>query len=181
MSISDALDDLKEVLKKSIYGRSSGGSDLASMLFGVDLNKDAKPETGFVEPVPGSVVYCDLAFHAAEHSGIYIGNGQIVALERDGSIVARAPTEFIKGTPALSIYGSCCGNRAVGSEEAAERARSKIGTRRNYNVMYDNCHHFSFGCLSGNFESHIVMLRQLKVASQIVLHADSWRKWNFRK
>lgn len=96
-------------------------------------------------------------------------------------IVARAPTEFIKGTPALSIYVSCCGNRAVGSEEAAERARSKIGTRRNYNVMYDNCHHFSFGCLSGNFESHIVMLRQLKVASQIVLHADSWRKWNFRK
>lgn len=79
----------------------------------------------FVEPVPGSVVYCDLGAGFIEHSGIYIGNGRIVALERDGRIIDRTPEGFMKGTPAFGIYVSCSGDHAVGSRKAAERAREK--------------------------------------------------------
>ena len=43
-----------------------------------------------VKPEIGTVVYCDLPFGYAEHSWIYIGDGEIVGLEKDGSIVARS-------------------------------------------------------------------------------------------
>jgi len=133
----------------------------------------------FVEPVPGSVVYCDLGAGFIEHSGIYIGNGRIVALERDGRIIARTPEGFMKGTPAFGIYVSCSGDHAVGSRKAAERAREKIGSRRNYNFATDNCHHFSYGCLSGDFESGVVMLRQLKAECRKALGAESWCVWDY--
>ena len=136
-------------------------------------------DTVFVEPVPGSVVYCDLGLGFIEHSGIYIGDGRIVALERDGRIVSRTPEGFMKDTPAFCIYVSCSGDHAVGSSEAAERAREKIGSRRNYNVAPDNCHHFSYGCLSGNFESRVVMLRQLKAECSVTLDADRWCPWDY--
>ena len=56
-----------------------------SVLPGSFLQGDSdEHDTVFVKPVPGSVVYCDLGFGFIEHSGIYIGNGRIVALERDG-------------------------------------------------------------------------------------------------
>ena len=44
-----------------------------------------------VYPVMGSVVYCDLAFGHAEHSGIYIGNDQIVHLDGSGDIEIVTP------------------------------------------------------------------------------------------
>ena len=37
-----------------------------------------------VQPEIGSVLYCDLAFGYMEHSGIYIGNRQIVHLNEIG-------------------------------------------------------------------------------------------------
>lgn len=149
------------------------------MLPGSFLQGDSdEHDTVFVKPVPGSVVYCDLGFGFIEHSGIYIGNGRIVALERDGRIVSRTPEGFTKGTTAFCIYVSCSGNHAVGSREAAERARDKIGCRRNYNVATDNCHHFSYGCLTGDFESSVVMLRQLKAECRETLGAESWCVWD---
>lgn len=150
-----------------------------SVLPGSFLQGDSdEHDTVFVKPVPGSVVYCDLGFGFIEHSGIYIGNGRIVALERDGRIVSRTPEGFTKGTTAFCIYVSCSGNHAVGSREAAERARDKIGCRRNYNVATDNCHHFSYGCLTGDFESSVVMLRQLKAECRETLGAESWCVWD---
>ena len=127
-----------------------------------------------VRPVPGSVVYCDLAFGFAEHSGIYIGGNQIVALEHDGRIVPRSPDGFMEGTPATRIYVSCRRGRAVGSEEAAERARQMIGSRRDYSFISDNCHQFCAGCLLGNFENSVNFLSMLQMECRMVLGADSW-------
>lgn len=99
-------------------------------------------------------------------------------MKRYGRIVSRTPEGFTKGTTAFCIYVSCSGNHAVGSREAAERARDKIGCRRNYNVATDNCHHFSYGCLTGDFESSVVMLRQLKAECRETLGAESWCVWD---
>lgn len=207
MSFFDALEILNKV-EGTLAGRSSGGlifskGDLISgPLSDVPLHHDCttpfptdpvppvpmpspselalvlEPEKVFVEPVPGSVVYCDLPFGMAEHSGIYIRDGQIVALESDGRIVSRSPEGFMKGTPALCIYVSCRGDHAVGSVEAAERARRKIGTRRDYNVAADNCHHFSYGCLTGDFESRVVLLTQLKLECRSRMGASDWHVWD---
>ena len=106
-----------------------------------------------VKPVIGSVVYCDLVFGYIEHSGIYIGNGEIVALEKDGCIVSRSAREFMKGTTALRIYVSCHDGHAVGDPMAANRARQKLGCHRDYSVLFNNCHQFTTGCLTGDFET----------------------------
>lgn len=197
MSFLDVIDIISKVAdnqdgRQITRGGISGSSDPEAGLLpprfrdsGSRLSGPFAPDasdqydTVFVEPVPGSVVYCDLAAGFIEHSGIYIGNGRIVALERDGRIVARTPEGFMKGTTAFCIYVSCSGDHAVGSPEAAERAREKIGSRRNYNFATDNCHHFSYGCLSGDFESGVVMLRQLKAECRKALGAESWCVWDY--
>lgn len=44
------------------------------------------------EPAIGSIVHCDL--YGFEHSGVYIGNGEIVELCRDGTIQVTNPRGF---------------------------------------------------------------------------------------
>ena len=191
--MSFLYDVLKAVLENK--GRSSGQSDALHCshdkeAYGTTADGAAKgsgpSESGgktasegvLVRPVPGSVVYCDLAFGFAEHSGIYIGDNLIVALEHDGRIVSRSPEGFMEGTPATRIYVSCRSGRAVGSEKAAERARQMIGSRRDYHVLSDNCHQFCAGCLLGNFENSVNFLSMLQMECKMVLGADSWGVWD---
>lgn len=133
-----------------------------------------------VTPVPGSVVICDL-MDLVEHSGIYIGDNTIVHLSGNGNIEASSPEKFIARLNGLNksqfIEVSCCDNFAVGSEEVADRARMMIGTRRNYNLVMDNCHQFTSGCLSGNFENADNFLPFLREEVERVLGGDSWRAW----
>lgn len=70
--------------------------NLAGSFAGRVIRGRAEPEIGFV-------VCSDLLSGYAEHSGIYAGDGEIVALEKDGSIVARSAGGFIEGTTAISI------------------------------------------------------------------------------
>jgi hypothetical protein len=133
---------------------------------------------GTVKPAIGSILYCDLVMGRAEHSGIYIGNNEIVHLRGTGNIEVVTPSDFIKGTTALSIYVSCCGASAVGSNDVARRARNMIGQSRNYNFIFDNCHQFSAGCLTGNFENSCNFLWMLKEESSKKLDSNDWRQWD---
>ncbi len=78
-----------------------------------------------VTPVPGSVLYCDLAAGYAEHSGIYVGGGGtkcIVELSRQqGRCVINlvSPGEFISGEIGFSIYVSSRNGPAVGKKSVA--------------------------------------------------------------
>ena len=131
-----------------------------------------------VEPEVGSVVYCDLAFGYAEHSGIYIGGNQIVHLNKYGEIETVSPSSFIDGTTAISIYVSCYDTYAIGCKSTAQRAKNMIGTDRNYNVIFDNCHQFSSGCLTGDFDNSDSFLWMLKHTANDKLQANSWRVWD---
>jgi cell wall-associated NlpC family hydrolase len=92
---------------------------------------------------PGTVLYCDLPI--GEHSGIYIGDNQIVHLNGDGDIESVSPKKFLdrlggNNVFAISIYASCNHNiyiTGVGSSFAAERAKKMIGSRRDYNFLFD--------------------------------------------
>jgi len=127
----------------------------------------------------GAVVYCDL--HAGEHSGIYIGDEEIVHLNGEGDIEIVSPSEFIQRlggfNTAMSIYVSCDGTDVVGSSTVADRARESVGGYRDYNFILDNCHQFTAGCLTGNFENSSNFLWMLKREASEVLGADAWRVW----
>lgn len=134
---------------------------------------------GVEEPAIGSVVYCDLALRAAEHSGIYVGGNEIVHLTKDGYVKRCSRMEFMEGTPAYSIYVSCIGNQPVGSEDAAQRALQFANTTRyrGYNVISNNCHMFSEWCLTGK-ENSSTFFTFLEHTSTQVLGVDTWRVWN---
>ena len=133
-------------------------------------------------PVIGSIVYCDLAAGYAEHSGVYIGNNSIVHLSGSGEIEIVSPGKFLKRlgglNMAVSIYVSCRNKNPVGSEDVANRAKSRVGRNRDYNVVMDNCHQFSSGCITDNFGNASNFMWMLKDDAKKHLGANEWRVWD---
>jgi hypothetical protein len=133
-----------------------------------------------VVPVVGSILHC--ALFGADHTGIYIGNGEIVELQGNGSIRATDVKGFIEGTNAISIYVACNKqHQPLGGIEIASRAEEMLGTNRQYNIIMDNCHQFTTGCITGNFENsnnfftfvEDVVKRQMNKGKKI-----EWRVWD---
>ena len=134
------------------------------------------------KPVPGTPVYCNLAV-AFEHTGIYIGNNQIAHLNGDGLIEAVSPGEFIGrldgSNPAMSIYFAEYGGKSLGRSTIADRARSMISSRRDYKVLFDNCHQFTCGCISGDFENPCNYFWMVKMEIKSKFGTFSWKEWNY--
>lgn len=136
-----------------------------------------------VYPVPGSVVYCDLALGYADHSGIYVGDGMIVHLNGDGKVEQVEAQDFLARlggfNPAVSIYVSCDGHAfPQGGRHIAERALRQVGQWREYNLVLNNCHQFSSGCVTGDFENPDSFLWFLKTTCEKHMIATQWRVWD---
>ncbi|CRF41337.1 lecithin retinol acyltransferase family protein [Helicobacter ailurogastricus] len=134
-------------------------------------------------PVEGSVVKHYLL--GAEHTGIYVGNGEIVHWTSD-SLVEKCPSpeEFKSGDSAalaLSVYVSCQGTEPVGSREAAKYALSKVGEgakeRGEYKKATNNCHMFVIECLTGKKCEESFRLTEPSEYCRKYLGADNWRVW----
>lgn len=139
-----------------------------------------KFERKCVKPVIGSVVYCDLFSNLASHSGIYIGSNQIVHLNGKGQVEMVSPERFTAGTTASTIHVSCCGEKPVGSNIASNRAKKKLNTSRKYNLLFDNCHQFVAGCLTGDFDgnaNNFLWILEMTMEEQI--NFNNWRPWRF--
>lgn len=131
-----------------------------------------------VHPVIGSVLYTDLIFGYAEHSGIYIGNDEIVELNSKGNIEIVSAVEFVSGGTGVHIYVSCQDTYPVGSEKAAELALDMAGNESTYGFLTNNCHMFTAGCITGNFNNSNTFLWMLKDEAKNQLGANDWRIWN---
>ena len=132
-------------------------------------------------PSVGSVVYCGILFGHIEHSGIYVGDGCIVSLSPDGRIVKQNPRGFLDGlSTGDTIYVSCKGESPVGRKEVAERALKMVGRRRGYNFLFGNCHQFTSGCLTGNYNNADSFFWMLRDTAKQALGADTWRASNMR-
>ena len=137
---------------------------------------------GKVQPRIGSLLYVDMFLGAAEHSGIYVGNGEVVELGGDGRVRKVPAKRFLNDgslkMTAISIYVSSHGGRGVGSKQVAQRALSKVGSRRKYNVLTDNCHRFCIGCMTGDDGVPCISLQQLKDVAKQHIGADEWLVWD---
>lgn len=154
-----------------------------------------------VHPIPGSVVYCDL-WLAVEHSGIYVGDGQISNIEveslAEGVVRACGPDSFTaKSTLGRKIYVTCDSTGAVGHKAVAKGAANHVGERSFYGLVIKNCHQFSTRCVNyagrnidlslldramtslpdGTFEPTITAL---KTAARNKLGATKWRLWDWQ-
>lgn len=132
-----------------------------------------------VTPVAGSVLHCSL--FGVEHSGIYVGDNKIVELLGSGNIRLSSPKQFIQGSNALSIYVACEGKSPLGNLAIAKRALGEVGNVRKYNVILNNCHLFSYGCLTGKCNSNNTMFQSLEDALKLQVkskHTFNWRIWH---
>lgn len=131
-----------------------------------------------VEPVVGSILHCSL--FGVEHTGVYVGAGEIVELLGTGSIRATSRSGFVDGTNAITVYIACDDELPIGSLAVAERAKRKIGTARDYNLLLDNCHQFTVGCITGNFENPCNYFWMVESEISSTLNAGrsvTWRAW----
>ena len=85
---------------------------------------------------------------------------------------------FVEGKTAISIYVSCRDRVAVGDASVARRGRRMVGKHRDYNFILDNCHQFSSGCLTGDFENADNFLWMLKRTTEAALESNTWRVWD---
>jgi uncharacterized protein with von Willebrand factor type A (vWA) domain len=139
-----------------------------------------------------------------EHSGIYLGNGQISNIEVDGfaeGVVARSNADSFtsKSTLGRHIYVSCDGDGAVGHGAVAREANARLGERAFYGLIYNNCHHFSGRCvdhaednvsawpwldalpgLSSDESSWEPTLRWLKKVARKKIGARKWLLWDWK-
>lgn len=88
-----------------------------------------------------------------------------------------ADNVFPPGTNPLSnkIYTACFGNtdEVLGGKFVADRAKKKIDDHTKYNVLFNNCHRFSAGCITGNFDNEVMSFAQLE--ETILLHIEQLR------
>lgn len=137
---------------------------------------------GKVQPRVGSLLYVDMFLGAAEHSGIYVGDGEVVELGGDGRVRKVPASRFLDDgslkMTAISIYVSSHDGHGMGSEQVAQRALSKVGSHRDYNVLTDNCHRFCIGCMTGDDGVPCISLKQLKDVAKQHIGADEWRVWD---
>lgn len=161
--------------------------------FEIDWSKEKSLTGSFVnnvirdtveKPAIGSVVWCHLS-HFVEHTGIYVGRGQIIHLDGSGRIEKVNAKQFLERLDglnlALSIMVSCKGSDSVGSRAVAERAKKMLGSTREYNVLFDNCHQFTVGCLTGDFENADNFFDCVERVTHQTLGSDTWRAWNLLK
>ncbi|WP_085725519.1 lecithin retinol acyltransferase family protein [Pseudomonas sp. R37(2017)] len=93
--------------------------------------------------LPGSIVACDLGLGLLDHTGIYIGQNQIVERNGDGNIRKVSITTFINASTlrtGVTLYAACANGRLIASPEIAKRAREVVGTDAGYHLIDNNCH-----------------------------------------
>ncbi|MGE7604680.1 lecithin retinol acyltransferase family protein [Peribacillus sp. NPDC097675] len=138
------------------------------------------------EPSYGSPIYTDIGFSASGHSGIYVGNNRVIALNGMGDISEVTLLDFVSHPTTLYQhiyvpYYKHSLESAIGFAIAGARAKDILGEKRDYNVLMDNCHQFCSGCLTGDFENADNALWMLKHTVEKE-HGEpiSWQKWKWR-
>lgn len=135
-----------------------------------------------VIPKVGSIVYCNIIPGYINHSGVYIGDGKIIHRTSSGLIKETSPVEFMNAGVklALCIWVSCKDEQPVGSELVAKRAKDKLYSYSEYNLICNNCYQFCSGCLSGNFENNSSFFSLLESDCEEYLGSNNWVLWVWR-
>jgi len=134
-----------------------------------------------VTPKPGSVIYCKLGV-MAEHTGIYIGNDEIIHLDGSGKVEKVSAAQFVRRlgglNPAFTIYVSCKDATPVYRQNAVRRALEGMEGSREYNLIMDNCHQFTIGCVTGDFGNSSNFFTLLEWKLETELGHNNWRVWD---
>ena len=169
---------LRDIILPDIFDVPIGAPCKINSLIRKKVFREIKSVVGTNKrPKIGSVLYCNLAF-VAEHTGIYVGRGKVVHLDGDGKIEKVSFDKFISRLEGINpTIAICCPvdwkNRPIGDKQVAERALRLVGTYRDYNLIFDNCHKFTYYCLTGK-TIPIVMFHTIENALKAKYAFSDW-------
>lgn len=99
-------------------------------------------------PKNGSVVCCGI-YGVLDHTGIWV-DGNIFELAGSGLVRCVSPNRFVGERSGSKIYVACnTKNKALHETNAVLRARERLYSVVDYNVLSRNCHRFVAEMLSG--------------------------------
>ncbi len=114
-----------------------------------------------VDLLPGAIIVTDLLF-VAEHTGVYVGDGNVVELYGDGSINLISINDFLNGgyknndispRTGINIYTATYDGKCIASKRVTNRAlnlnKKFVGKKIHYRYFKNNCHMLSGYCFSG--------------------------------
>lgn len=101
-----------------------------------------------IAPVDGAIVCCGI-YGVFEHTGIWL-DGHVIELHGSGLVKAVSPQRFLNDRSGEQIYMVCDKHlQPLVVDGAAERAIARIYTYIEYHPWGNNCHRFTFECVSG--------------------------------
>lgn len=135
----------------------------------------ARIDAAKVKPKRGSIVFAKI-IPAFEHSGVYVGENKIVELTGEGEIRKTNSVGFTSGLVYGDIYVACQGNQPIHLESIAQKAESYVGSSKNYNLATENCHLFTAGCITGDFQNVNVLFTFLNLLLIKEFGKFEWRR-----
>lgn len=140
--------------------------------------------TGDTTPKTGCIIMCNLAV-GFEHTGIYIGNNQIIHRSGDGYLETVTPSEFLSRldgfNPAITLYFASTYNYSFKSSLVAERAKQALKNPnfKGYNLLDKNCHQFTKYCLTGEKDTFGIdfTFTSLEILLRSEFDIDKWKIW----
>ena len=133
----------------------------------------------------GAILKVDLKLNA-DHSGIYLGYGNVAELDGSGKIMVRYLDDFLKGDRSWrcgeNIYAAYDRNnlKFLADEKFALRAIESLCQIREYDFSIENCHKFSTGCITGDFDKYVTYLFELEEQIKNYFHISNenleWKK-----
>ena len=107
--------------------------------------------TTSLEPRVGTIVRCPMLDGLAYHTGIIVGEDSIVELLGSGQIALSSFKTFKDvPRPTGNTFEMLCEGqgRLLVFPDAAAYALASVGKRRNYHILFNNCHRFIVECLN---------------------------------
>lgn len=179
----DELKYLPQDFKKNVIddNRKKVLPEIGSIVYSI-INLNTPVDKNLVN-IAGGPVFATLPdILSPEHSGIYVGDGQIVHLNGNGSIERVTPEIFVKRelnrAKDKRIFVSVKSGRVYGEESNAKKALSMVGKKIDYRLFTNNCHMFTYGCVSGDFKDGPPYLSSLQSHLQECKGVDEWILWD---
>lgn len=122
--------------------------------YGVTLDSGIEPSAIFkpqvnVAPKLGSIVCC-YVYGVVEHTGIWIGDNSIVELHGSGLVRPVSIQRFLHDRSGSQIFiASSTQAEAFANQAAYQRSVAAIYQYRDYHLFNNNCHRFTWYCLTG--------------------------------
>ncbi len=113
------------------------------------LNIDRKKSNGSIQLKPGAIVACDLTGGVIDHTGVYVGNGQIVELNGDGLVEKISMNKFLHNgflRTGNTIYTPTWNDELLFHPVWGIEAQKNIGLNTHYDLALNNCHNFVHCC-----------------------------------